>query len=149
MLEADNNFEIGGVLVGYRFWKFNFVVAATVSDAGENGSKVFFLLDGVEHTEKVNEIAESGFIWPPSVLGIWHSHICDGHNFSQQDKISNRVFAKTFGGALSMLVTQQAQTVLFSISYISDAGVEKDCTINLQNKAKTGGEKYGQQRKMQ
>lgn len=132
VLEADNNFETGGVLIGYRLGQIYFVVASTTSNTGENSSRVSFLLDGVKHTQKANEIVKSGFMWPPSLLGVWHSHICDGHSFSRQDKISNTVLAKSFDGILSMLITQSARTILFSASYISTKGIAEDCTIRFQ-----------------
>ena len=130
--EADNNFETGGVLIGCHLGEKIFVVAATTPNTGENRSKVSFLLNGENHTQKANEIVKSKRVWSPSVLGVWHSHICDGHSFSQQDKMSNMALAKSFDGALSMLVTQSAHTVLFSASYISAEGIAEDCVIRFQ-----------------
>ena len=132
LLEADDNFETGGILIGYRIGKKYFIASSTTPNAGQNHSKVSFLLDGEDHTQKVNEIVKSKLVWPPSVLGVWHSHICDGHSFSQQDKMSNMALAKSFDGVLSMLVTQSAHTVLFSASYISAEGIAEDCVIRFQ-----------------
>lgn len=134
--KADNNYETGGVLIGHNVGRIYFVVAATTPVSNTNSSKVSFVLDGVEHTQKVNDvIMTSVHMRTPSVLGIWHSHICDGHNFSQQDKASNMVLAKSFDGALSMLVTKSAHTVLLSTSHISAIGIEEDCTIKFQANA--------------
>ncbi len=131
--EAANNYETGGVLIGYSLGRIYFVLAVTTSNSTENSSKVSFTLDGVEHTKKVNEIVmASGFLFSPSVLGIWHSHIFDGHRFSSQDRISNMVIAKSLGGALSMLVTQSTHGILFSVVHISIAGDEEDCAIKFQ-----------------
>ena len=121
--------------MGYNLGRIYFIVAVTTPDNNINSSKVSFVLDGVEHTRKVNDvIMTSGYMCTPSVLGIWHSHICDGHNFSRQDRVSNMALAKLFGGALSMLVTKSSYTILFSASYISATGIEEDCTIKFQPK---------------
>lgn len=150
MTKADNNYETGGVLIGHNLGRIYFVVAVTTPDSNTNSSKVSFVLDGVEHTRKANDvIMTSGHVRVPSVLGIWHSHICDGHNFSQQDKVSNMALAKSFGGALSMLVTKSAHTILFSISHISATGIEEDCAIKFQATAGMEVKAYERKRKMQ
>ncbi len=150
LLKADNNYETGGVLIGYHLWRMYFVVAITTPNTNSNSSMVSFLLDGAEHTRKVNDvIMTSGFMCPPSVLGIWHSHICDGHSFSQQDKASNMTLAKSFGGVLSMLVTQSARAILFSVSHISITGIEEDCVIKFQTKAGMEVKAHDWKRKMQ
>lgn len=149
MTKADNNYETGGVLIGYKLGRIYFVVAVTTTDNNVNSSKVSFVLDGVEHTRKVNDIIMTfDHARAPSVLGIWHSHICDGHGFSRQDKVSNMALAKLFGGALSMLVTKSANTILLSASYISETGIEKNCTIKFQPKAGTEVKTYERKRKM-
>lgn len=129
ILKVDCNYETGGILIGYRLCKVYFIVAVTISDKADGSSKVSFFLNGVEHMRKVNDII-SCFRCPPSVLGIWHSHILDGHNFSEQDKTSNRILAKELNGTLSMLVTKRhVQGVTLSISYISTTGVETSCNV--------------------
>lgn len=148
--KADNNYETGGILMGYNLGRIYFIVAVTTPDNNINSSKVSFVLDGVEHTRKVNDvIMTSSHMCTPSVLGIWHSHICDGHNFSQQDKVSNMTLAKSLGSVLSMLVTKSAHTILFSISHISAIGIEEDCAIKFQAKAGMEVKSYERKRKMQ
>jgi len=132
VFEANNNFETGGVLIGYGFYKVYFVLASTTPSSNKNSSKISFLLDGAEHTRKANDIISS-FKCSPNVLGVWHTHICDGHKFSERDKISNRILAKSLGGALAMLITQTGQNLMYSASYISTMGVEQDCVIKFQN----------------
>lgn len=149
LLEADNNFETGGVLIGYRIGHKCFVASSTTPKIDENRSKVSFLLNGEDHTQKVNEIVKSKRVWSPSVLGVWHSHICDGHSFSQQDKMSNMALAKSFDGALSMLVTQSANTVSFSASYISAEGIAEDCVIRFQKISGLEVKAYERKGKMQ
>ena len=148
VLDADNKYEVGGILMGYNIGWLYLVVAATLPNSDSNSTRTSFLLDGAEHTRKVADIT-SGFIYSPSVFGIWHSHICDGHNFSEQDKVSNIILAKTLNGALSVLVTKPARTVLFSSSYISATGNEEDCNVRLQAKSELRVESYEQRRKMQ
>lgn len=135
--KADNNYETGGVLIGYKLGLLYIIVEATSTNSVSNNSNVSFLLDGAEHTRKFNDIT-AGIKCSPSALGVWHSHICDGHNFSEQDKISNRILAKSLGGALSMLVSKPGHSVLFSISHISAVGNEEDCVINLK-RSRNGG----------
>lgn len=150
VIKADNNYETGGILIGYQLGRIYLVVAVTTPNSNENSSKVSFHLDGVEHTRKVNDvIMTSSHMCTPSVLGIWHSHICDGHNFSQQDKVSNMTLAKSLGSVLSMLVTKSAHTILFSISHISAIGIEEDCAIKFQAKAGMEVKSYERKRKMQ
>ncbi len=134
VLEADDNYETGGVLIGYNLWRMYLVVAITMPNTNSNTSRVSFLLDGAEHTRKVNDIV-SGFRFSPAMLGIWHSHICDGHKFSKQDRLSNRILAKSLGGALSMLVTNSTHTIVCSISHISPTGIEEDCVVMVRTKA--------------
>lgn len=133
VLKTDNNYETGGVLIGYRLAHLYFVVAVTNANTAEKSTKTSFVLDSAEHTQQANEII-ARFRKAPAALGIWHSHICDGHNFSRQDKLSNKRFAKTFGGALSMLVTHHNKTVTFSIAHISKTGSHTDCAITVFEK---------------
>ena len=135
VLEANDNYEVGGVLLGYNWGRIYFIVAVTTPNKNENSSRVSFLLDGIEHSRKVSDIMSS-FACPPSVLGIWHSHICDGLRFSEQDKTSNKILAKSLGGALSMLVIDHANVVAFSTYYISTTGVETRCRTTVCSRIK-------------
>ena len=144
MYDADNDYEVGGVLIGYKIGRVYLVVAATFSTKDKNSSRASFVLDGAEHTGKIDEIV-SGYMCSPSVLGIWHSHICDGHNFSEQDKASHKILVKLLGGTLSMLVTKPAESILLSVSHISMVGIEEDCILKIQ--AKNGMEVTAHERK--
>lgn len=125
---ADDNFEIGGVLIGYQLIWIHIIVAVTTPNKNKCKSRISFLLDGAEHMQKANNII-SGYMCSPTLIGIWHSHICDGHKFSKQDIYSNRILAKSLGGALSMLVTKHVHTLALSVSHISISGNESDCAI--------------------
>lgn len=102
--KAENKYEVGGVLLGHRIINLYFVVAVTVPTRCDTRSMVSFVLDGKEHTEHVQRIIQN-FRIKPSVLGVWHSHICDIAAFSEQDRQSNRRLAAVLGGTLSMIVS--------------------------------------------
>lgn len=137
VLNADNKYEVGGILMGYNLGRLHLIVAATLPDSNINSSRTSFLLAGAEHTRKISDIV-SGYIYSPSVVGIWHSHICDGHIFSKQDRVSNQIFAKSLCGTLSMLVSKPNQTVLFSIFHITAVGEEESCVMNFKRNRNGG-----------
>lgn len=133
VLEAGNRYETGGILIGYHFGWVYLIAAVTVSDASDKNSRVSFVLDGAEHTQKANDII-SGFRHLPTVLGIWHSHICDGPRFSAQDVESNKLLAELLGGALSMLVTSHMHAAIFSTYHISATGAVAGCRTTVCSK---------------
>ncbi|MCB7320855.1 Mov34/MPN/PAD-1 family protein [Lacrimispora sp. 210928-DFI.3.58] len=127
---AKNDFEVGGVLMGYKIFKHYFVVAVTVPTETAEKSKVSFTLDGDWHTARALELMQT-FQRKPSILGIWHSHICDGDTFSEQDRQSNMQLAISFNGVLSMIVmmTMPLQDLSMTAYFISPNGKERLCQV--------------------
>lgn len=125
---AKNDYEIGGVLIGYKEGKVYFIVGTTSSTEITNKSKVSFVLDGNQHTKKALKMIKQ-FQHNPSVLGVWHSHICDDTRFSVQDRLSNQKLAKFFNGALSMLVifSTSRQELNVNVFFITVKGIEYRC----------------------
>ena len=137
VFRTDNQYETGGVLIGYQLWRLYLVVAATTSKETNKSTMISFVLDGAEHTRQADDMIRK-FKNAPAVLGIWHNHICDGLTFSKQDQISNKLFAEAFDGALSMLVAQRSNRVSLSVAYISAVGTHADCSIIICKKRKNG-----------
>lgn len=103
---AGRSYETGGVLMGYKVLDTYYIVDVTTPALTKNRSMISFVLDGSEHTRKSAKII-SKYLIKPQVLGIWHSHICDIDRFSEQDRRSNTILARSLGEALSMIVTLQ------------------------------------------
>ncbi len=127
---AKNDFEVGGVLLGYKMFKRYSIVAVTVPTETAEKSKVSFTLDGNWHTARALELMQT-FQRKPSILGIWHSHICDGDTFSEQDRRSNKQLAISFNGVLSMIVmlTMPLQDLSMTAYFISPNGKERICQV--------------------
>lgn len=114
----DSCFETGGVLLGYRFLWFTFITETTIPPSCMSSpSKVEFSLDGEWHTMETERLCACKWI-KPCVVGLWHSHICYGAEFSDQDCESNRKFADVFGSIVSGIVVRDQMN--FSIWYISN-----------------------------
>ncbi|MDO4343417.1 MAG: Mov34/MPN/PAD-1 family protein [Eubacteriales bacterium] len=127
---AKNNFEVGGVLLGYKILRHYSVVAVTVPPKTAEKSKVSFTLDGDWHTARALELMQT-FRRKPSILGIWHSHICDGDTFSEQDRQSNMQLAISFHGVLSMIVMMEMplRDLRMTAYFISPNGKERLCQV--------------------
>lgn len=127
---AKNDFEVGGVLLGYKMFKRYSIVAVTIPTETAEKSKVSFTLDGDWHTDRALELMQM-FRHKPSILGIWHSHICDGDTFSEQDRRSNKQLAISFNGVLSMIVmlTMPLQDLSMTAYFISPNGKERLCQV--------------------
>lgn len=93
-------------------------------------SKVSFTLDGDWHTERALELMQE-FWYKPSILGIWHSHICDIDTFSEQDRRSNKQLAMSFNGVLSMIAMLPIPLRELSLTayFISPSGNESPCQV--------------------
>lgn len=129
MIAAKNDFEVGGVLLGYRIFGCCFVAAATVPAETSARSRVSFILDGDWHTACAADLMRS-LRRKLRILGIWHSHICAGAVFSEQDRQSNTQFAASCNGALSMLVQlTPLREVRMTVYDISADGRERLCRI--------------------
>ena len=130
VLAVNNEFEIGGILLGYKFLNRYFIAAVTVSTEPAKRSKVSFVLDGKWHTARVKEYMQE-FRCKPSILGIWHSHICDVDTFSELDRQSNRRFAETFGSILSMIVmlTMPSRDLNLTTYFIRSGRKETPCQL--------------------
>lgn len=130
VIDAKNDFEVGGVLLGYKVFRHYSVVAATVPTEIAEKSKVSFTLDGDWHTARARELIKE-FRHEPSILGIWHSHICDADTFSGQDRASNKQLATSFNGVLSMIVmlAMPIQDLRMTAYYIFPDGRENLCRV--------------------
>ncbi len=135
LIKAQNKYEIGGILLGYKILNFYFIIDVTIPKNINKKSMVSFVLDGEEHSKLASEIIKS-YLYKPSVLGIWHSHICSGTTFSTQDKISNKEMACFLNGTLSMLVTMNNGKFFKKVYYIYPSGKHILCKTykNLGNK---------------
>ena len=120
---ADNEYEVGGVLIGYRLVNLFFVIGVTLSKNKANASKTTFVLDGELHTDKAVKIIEKYRIHP-QVIGSWHSHILDDGNLSEQDRASNRLMASLLNGTLCTIVTMHDK-IRFNTYYIT----KKNCVF--------------------
>lgn len=101
---ANNMYETGGILIGYKILWFYFILDVTSQEKISKKSQTSFFLNGDFHTKSAETIIKQ-YSLTPCVLGLWHSHICYDTEFSQQDKIANRQFATIFEREiLSMIV---------------------------------------------
>ncbi len=126
LIATENACETGGILLGYRIFNTHIIVAITTADKAKKKDKTSFVLDGYEHTEKVEQII-SNYKVKPKVLGVWHSHICDTNTFSKQDRISNFKLAKIFNGVLSMIVTSYEEKFLLTTFFVTQNSEEYLC----------------------
>lgn len=128
VVEARNQYEVGGVLLGHQVQGCFFVVAVTLPSSRDQKSIVSFVLDGKEHSRQVLESMQC-FQRKPMVLGIWHSHICDVARFSQQDRQSNKQLTESLGGALAMIVTMplSMQDVIMNTYFVAESDKEYFC----------------------
>lgn len=129
---VNNEYEIGGVLLGYTVLGYQIIVAATVQCDMAEKSRVSFVLDGDWHTRRVSELMQQ-FPIRPAISGIWHSHICDDAVFSAQDRRANTEFAATFGGVISMIATMPPPAREFRLTAyaVSPGGKERRCKLRL------------------
>ena len=102
--KAANLYEIGGILIGHKNESEHYVEAITADHGNCDASKTSFVLNGELHTHMAQKIIDSSKR-PLTLLGVWHSHICDAARFSQQDRDANNTLSYILNGALSVLVT--------------------------------------------
>lgn len=128
--ETANQWEAGGILIGYRLAGIFYVIDVSVPCGDEQKSLFSFEIDGNEETKKVNEIISQYYI-KPKPIGIWHSHIGENPFFSNQDRKSNAVFAGFYGGMVSVIATTGENAALESLVayYISPTKKEILCII--------------------
>ena len=125
---SKNRYEVGGLLLGYRLRGLHFVTGITVPCREDTGSMVSFTLNGALHAEQAAQLPAPP-LFKPSVLGIWHSHICDGARFSLQDQQANEEMAKALGGALAVVVSMSADAREASAVYLTPALAPVPCRI--------------------
>lgn len=130
--KAENDFEVGGVLLGHKIFRQYFVIAVTTSTEIAEKSKVSFTLDGDWHTIHVLELVQK-YIHKPSILGVWHSHICDIDAFSEQDRQSNKQLAIFLNGTLSIIamLLMPLQTINLTAYFITASGKERICQVEV------------------
>lgn len=130
--KAQSDFEVGGVLLGHKTFGRYFVVAVTAPTEIAEKSKVSFTLDGDWHTTRASKLMQK-FQHKPSILGIWHSHICDIDVFSEQDRQSNKQLAILLNGTLSMIATlsMPLQETKLTTYFITASGKECICQVEI------------------
>lgn len=101
---AQNQFEVGGLLLGHKCFGGYIVVAVTVPAENSSQDKAQFHLNGSYHSHMADLVARNYWL-KPKIVGVWHSHICDGVVFSEQDNISNLQLAEILNGCISILVS--------------------------------------------
>lgn len=121
-------YEIGGVLLGYKWFRKFYVVACTFPRYGGDlqATKMTFILNGSEHTEEMERIQQQ-YIFPLKLIGVWHSHITEDNSFSLQDRESNRLLVRQIGEMLSIIVIQQKENEIGIIPYYVSEGNEEIC----------------------
>lgn len=129
LINAKNDYETGGILIGYKIGQVYFVIAVTAPNKIVDKSNISFVLEGKQHTKQVLKIMRRSLWYKPSILGVWHSHICDDVVFSEQDRISNQECAKFFNGALSMItkLPVSSQELKLNTYFITNKGCELHC----------------------
>lgn len=128
MADTKFQYEVGGILLGYQILQRCYVVAVTFPTETGEKSKVSFVLDGEQHTAHISEIMQK-FCYAPSVLGVWHSHICDIPVFSEQDRDSNKQLAVALDGTLSTIATlsMPMQQLNLTTYFVTAKGKEYLC----------------------
>lgn len=135
VVNANNDYEVGGVLLGYKkSFGCYYIAATTIATEIAEKSKISFTLNGDWHTTRALELMQA-FRRKPSILGIWHSHICGSGVFSEQDRRSNEQLAISFNGALSMLVMMSTplQNLSLTAYFITPWGKEKPFRVEIIN----------------
>ena len=128
--EANNHFEVGGILLGYRFLNRFYVSSATAQLGIDDNSIVSFTLNGEWNMSRIAEINQCRKR-KLSVLGVWHSHICDEDKFSMQDYRSNLELARLYGRIISAIMIKSSSSNLVSITayLVSQNGEETRCKV--------------------
>lgn len=121
--KAQDKYEVGGVLLGYRVGKMFFVMEVTACEEKQDNNLTTFYLDGEKHTAMAKSIAKRYWI-SPRLLGVWHSHIINDQTFSVQDSESNKKLAVLMNGILSVLVIKNACEHKMISYFISATGEE-------------------------
>lgn len=126
--DTKNQYEVGGILLGYKILCWYYIIDITVPSKLVDKSAVCFFLDGKHHTEQAKRIIKR-FCYAPSVIGVWHSHICNITTFSKRDRQSNKQFAASFGEILSIIATfsSLSKTIKLATYYITTRGGECRC----------------------
>lgn len=128
--EAGNQYETGGLLLGYKLLGLYYIVAITASDEKDDTTNISFVLDGAKHKVYAAEIAKQ-FRVQPDMLGVWHSHTNEINHFSEQDKASHKQLVRSIGSSISMLVTMNGTTKELNLiaSYITANAREYSCRV--------------------
>ena len=131
VIQTDNQYEVGGVLLGYKICGCYIIADATTPENSNGQSKTTFILEGEYHALQAETLAKS-FRYTPTVMGIWHSHICDGLVFSTQDEISNKQFAHIYKDAVSVLVIMQSKKFLWRSYHLALDGKAYLCKTKMR-----------------
>lgn len=129
VVNAANKYEVGGLLLGTGKGRMYRIMAVTVPEKGA-ADLTSFTLDSVTHIRQ----AQARMVELPTntrILGVWHSHICDGLRFSAQDRKSNQQLATILGETLSVLcvLSDISAEPKIATYHVSAAGEERRCRI--------------------
>lgn len=131
---TENEYETGGVLLGYKLLNRYYIIDVTAADEKECASRNCFYLDGNKHCSYVTE-TRKGYIIKPAVLGVWHSHTCEMNFFSFQDLETNKKIATLYNGALSMLLTTNMfEGYLLNVYHIDENHTQELCKVKFVGK---------------
>ena len=126
LVAAKNQYEIGGVLVGHKLPDGYVLLGATTPPDTQEKALAEFYLDGEYHAAEAEKISKR-FWGRPKIVGIWHSHICDGATFSKQDGISNEQISRLYGGAISAIATMWDKELTLNSYYVVPDGSFRMC----------------------
>ena len=112
-------YETGGVLLGYKCLWMIFVTDFTTPRHLNCTGKMTFILDGKEHTWEMGRIRHR-HLFPPRLVGVWHSHTTQDRTLSIQDGKANTVLANRFGDIISIIVTKKGTNdIRLTLYYVS------------------------------
>lgn len=112
-------YETGGVLLGYKCLRMIFITDFTVPRHLNCMGEMTFILDGKEHTREMERIRKR-YLFPPGLVGVWHSHTTQDRTLSFQDGKANKMLANRFGDMISMIVTTKgANDIQMTLYYVS------------------------------
>lgn len=109
VLKSEQEFEVGGILLGRRTDTTLRIETATTPENFQNCRKGSFQLDGKTATQQCKNIIKE---FPElCVVGLWHSHLYGIDKFSSQDIQVNQWFASQYGNSASLLVVQKEKEI--------------------------------------
>lgn len=148
MLDPKNAYVTGGLLMGHAFFHRYYVVDVTTQTGNSEQPDGTFALDSSQHTGQAIDIIDK-FHHSPSIMGVWHSHLCD-IDASEQDRQFNLHFAQFWEGGFSLLVTMSpaVEELHLSICFVSRRGKERPCRILVESEQRKVPRRYIKRNKL-